>query len=81
VWNAGTLKEGDWAYYVTSVIVFGKAHLVTDDSVIYEKAKAIGMKYYPSAEEVDAEIARDLSRVQLVEISIDHMTGKLVHEK
>lgn len=81
VWNAGTLKEGDWAYYVTSVVVFGKAHLVTDDSIIYEKAKAIGMKYYPSAEEVDAEIARDLSRVQLVEISIDHMTGKLVHEK
>ena len=81
VWNAGTLKKGDWAYYVTSVVVFGKAHLVTDDSVIYEKAKAIGMKYYPSVEEVDAEIARDLSRVQLVEISIDHMTGKLVHEK
>ena len=81
VWNTGTLKEGDWAYYVTSVVVFGKAHLVTDDSVIYEKAKAIGMKYYPSVEEVDAEIARDLSRVQLVEISIDHMTGKLVHEK
>ena len=81
VWDAGTLKVGDWAYYVTSVVVFGKAHLVTDDAVIYEKAKAIGMKYYPSVEEVDAEIARDLSRVQLVEISIDHMTGKCVHEK
>ncbi len=81
VWNAGTNKEGDWSYYVTSVVVFGKARLVTDDSVILEKAKALGMKYYPSAEEVDAEIKKDIGRVQLVEIGIDHMSGKLVHEK
>ncbi len=81
VWNAGTWKEGDWFYDVTSVVVFGRAHLVTDASVIFEKAKALGMKSYPSEEEVDAEMARDLSRIQLVAIHMDHMTGKFVHEK
>lgn len=81
VCNSGIKKDGDWAYYVTSVVVFGKAHLVTDDSVTYEKAKAIGLKYYPSEQEVEAEIKRDISRVLLVEINIEHITGKLVHEK
>lgn len=81
VWNTGELKDGDWAYYVTSVVVFGKAKLVSDDAVIHEKVRALGMKYYPKAEEVDEEIARDLSRVQIVEISIEHMSGKYVHEK
>ena len=81
VWNTGELKCGDWAYYVTSVVVFGKAKLVSDDAVIHEKVRALGMKYYPKAEEVDEEIARDLSRVQIVEISIEHMSGKYVHEK
>lgn len=75
------LTDGDWAYYVTSVVVFGKAKLVSDDAVIYEKVRALGMKYYPKAEEVDEEIARDLSSVLIVEISIEHMSGKYVHEK
>lgn len=48
----------DWAYYVTSVIAFGKARIVEDPSVVYEKVKAIGNKYYPSAEDVDAELER-----------------------
>ncbi len=39
------------------------------------------MKYYPSAEEVEAEIAKDLRAVQLYEITVEHMTGKQVHEK
>lgn len=81
VWTSGTKKGGDWAYYVTSVIAFGKARIVKDPSVVYEKVKAIGNKYYPSAEDVDAELERSINRVQLVEISIDHMSGKLVHER
>ena len=81
VWDAGIKKDGDWADYVTSVIIFGRAKLVTDATVTSEKAKAIGVKYYPSVEEVEAEMKMALSRMQLVEISIDHMTGKLVHEK
>ena len=39
------------------------------------------MKYYPSEAEVDEEIRKDFSRVNFVEITIEHMTGKLVHEK
>jgi nitroimidazol reductase NimA-like FMN-containing flavoprotein (pyridoxamine 5'-phosphate oxidase superfamily) len=81
VWTSGTRKEGDWAYYVSSVVVFGTASLVTDSDLLREKLRAIGLKYYPTAEEVDMEIQRDLRNVQMIAVHVDHMTGKLVHEK
>lgn len=80
-WNTGFQKDGDWAWNVTSVVAFGRAELVEDDKLTYEKTRKLGMKYYPTAEEVDEEMERDISRVQLVALHIEHMTGKLVNEK
>ena len=81
VWDSGTRRDGDWADYVTSVVVFGTADIVTDGEIIQEKLRAIGLKYYPTAEEVDIEIQKSLKNVQMLAVHIDHMTGKLVHEK
>ena len=40
------------------------------------------MKYYPSEEEVEAEMkAPPVNVVQMIAIDIEHMTGKLVNEK
>ena len=80
-WNTGFQKDGDWAWNVTSVVVFGHAELVEDDKLTYDKTRKIGLKYYQTTEEVDEEMERDISRVQLVALHIDHMTGKLVNEK
>ena len=81
VWNTGIRKEDDWAYYVTSIVVFGRAHLVTDEAVTREKARALGLKYFPTAEEVEEVMSRSLGRIQMIAVTIDHMTGKIVHEK
>jgi hypothetical protein len=80
VYNTGYQKD-DWSYYVTSVIVFGRARIMTDRDEMLEKIRKFGLKYYPTAPEVDEEIRKDFDRVNLVEITIEHMTGKLVHEK
>jgi len=80
VYNTGYQKE-DWSYHVTSVIVFGRAKVMTDEAEMREKIKKFGMKYYPTEQEVDEEIRKDFARVNFVEITIEHMTGKLVHEK
>ena len=45
------------------------------------RVRELAMKYYPSAEEVEAEIAKDLRAVQLYEITIEHLTGKQVQER
>ncbi len=81
VWNEGVQKDGDWAYYVTSVVVMGKAELVSDQSAAFAKVRELALKYYPTAEEAEAEVDRSAGRVQMIAVTIDHMTGKLVHEK
>ena len=80
VYEQGTQKE-DWSYYVRSVILFGKASLVEEEATRYVKAKAFGVKYYPSEEEVVEELSKDFARMALYEVSIDHISGKLVQEK
>lgn len=81
VWDRGVQRDGDWAFYVTSVVAMGRAELVTETSRVYEKIKKLGVKYYPSVDEVDEEIQKAIHRVQMVAVHIEHMTGKLVHEK
>ena len=39
------------------------------------------MKYYPSETEADEEIAVDFNAMQMIEITIEHMTGKEIQEK
>lgn len=79
--DKGEIREGDWAPYVTSVIAFGRAVLVDDVKQTCDKLRLIGRKYYPDEAEVEAEMARDAMRAQLIRMEIEHMSGKLVHEK
>ena len=80
VYEQGIQKE-DWSYHVRSVVLFGRARLVLDEELKYEETLHFGMKYYPSKEEVEHEIEKDYHRMNLFEIEIEHMTGKIVHEK
>lgn len=73
--------KDDWAPYLQSAVVFGTCKLVEDDTLTIEKVRELANKYYPTSEEVEAEIKRDIKAVQLYEISIQHLTGKQIHEK
>lgn len=81
VHNRGVRQEGDWSYFVDSVIAFGRAHEVVDETERFELTKKLGLKYYPGEAEVELELQRDLSRMLLIRIDIEHMTGKHVHER
>jgi hypothetical protein len=39
------------------------------------------MKYYPDEKEVDDEVKKFENRVCILEMTIEHMSGKHVHEK
>lgn len=81
VWNDGERPDGGWAYYVSSCVVFGRAVLINDPALTEEKVRTLALKYYPSAEEVEAEIRKDGKAVQLIAIDIEHISGKRIHEK
>ena len=74
-------EEGEWAPFVQSTVAFGRCHLIDDAEFTVEKVRELALKYYPSAEEVEHEIAKDIKGVQLYEIQIEHLTGKQIQEK
>lgn len=73
-------KEGDWAKYVKSVIVFGKAELVEDRDEIIRICRLLCDKFPCTKEYVEHEIAHDTDRTLVIAIDIEDMNGKLVHE-
>ena len=81
VYDEGFYKEGDWAAWVHSVIVFGRIQIIEDEERITEIARRIGLKYYPAAEDVEDILKRTKGRIGAMELTIEHMSGKLVHEK
>ncbi|MDO4662069.1 MAG: pyridoxamine 5'-phosphate oxidase family protein [Tissierellia bacterium] len=80
VYDKGFKKENDWALNITSVIIFGKIEFVDDVNKKIDIARSIGMKYSPSVEYVENDIKKLIDVVQILELSIDYMTGKLVNE-
>lgn len=81
-WNQGFKKSGCWEWNATSVVVFGRAKLVTDAETAKDRLRKLAAKYYPTAAEIDEEMSSSAaSRVQVFAIEIEHMTGKLVNEK
>ena len=74
-------KEDDWAPYLQSVVVFGRCKLIADSTVTEQKIRELALRYYPTADEVEAEISKDIKAAQLYEITIEHMCGKQIHEK
>lgn len=81
-WNQGFKKEGHWEWNVTSVVVFGRAKLLTDRAFWEDKQRKMAEKYYPTAEEIESEMySPAIHAMQMIAIEIEYMTGKLVNEK
>jgi len=62
--------------YYRSVIAFGKIRIIDNDS---DKLKAIDLlakKYSPEEEGRSAEITKNINRMLLLELTIEHITGK-----
>lgn len=60
-----------------SVIAFGRARMVTDDETKRRGLELLARKYSPGYEEEGAaEIEKDWKAVTVVEMTIEHLTGK-----
>lgn len=81
IYGNETVKEEAWAPFVQSVVAFGRCHLVEDDLKATALLRKIALKYFPSEQLVDEEIARAGKAAQLFEIEIEHLSGKEVQER
>ena len=80
VYDKGYRKEGEWALNIKSVVVFGRMRILEDRERTIEIARKLGQKYFPSEEEVEEELRKAGNIVVVLELTVDHMTGKLVNE-
>lgn len=64
--------------YFRSVIIFGNIHLMEDETEIKKAIEELAKKYYPDGNEVrhNAEIDREWKSLCMIEISIEHISGK-----
>ena len=80
VMDEGFRRDGEWALNIKSVVIFGRIAKIDDPDRARHVVRQLGLKYYPTAEGVEHEIEKDFHRVRMLELTVDHMTGKLVNE-
>ena len=80
IYDAGYRREGEWALNIRSVVVFGRIRPVTDEAKAAVICENLCRKFTDDEEYIRKELTNAMSRVQCLELTIDHMTGKLVNE-
>ncbi len=78
--NGKKAKDGWWNIF-KSVIIFGKIKKIEDEDEKIQKLRLLGNKYFPSEEYTEEEIRNSSERALVLELNIEHMTGKIVTEK
>ncbi|MDO5119479.1 MAG: pyridoxamine 5'-phosphate oxidase family protein [Coriobacteriales bacterium] len=73
-------EEGSWWYHVNSVICFGRASLIEEPQALHDALFSFGQKYFPPEIDIEAEIAKSAGRVNVIQVTIEHLTGKHVRE-
>ena len=80
VYDQGYRKEGEWALNIRSVVVFGKMRVVEDAEKIAEICTNISRKFTDDETYAVRELASLGKAVCCLELTPEHMTGKLVNE-
>lgn len=78
--DGGYRKEGEWSLNFNSVIVFGRMRLVEDEEKKREICTTLIRKFTDDEDYLRREMEVFFPRVACLELTIEHMTGKLVNE-
>ncbi|MBQ9244280.1 MAG: pyridoxamine 5'-phosphate oxidase family protein [Proteobacteria bacterium] len=80
VYDKGFQKDGEWALNIKSVVLFGRIHLLEDMQLSKEICTKLSFKFTDDTAYIQKELETAFNRVQCLEFTIEHMTGKLVNE-
>lgn len=79
--DEGVPAEGKRGLNFRSVICFGRARIMEMDENALVLCRKLGLKYAPGdTAYVEEDVNRNRDHVQMIEMTIDHMSGKLVNE-
>lgn len=73
-------RDGEWALNIKSVVVFGRIRVVENEAKKREICTNLVRKFTDDEEYLQKELTNAFPRVNCLELTIEHMTGKLVNE-
>ena len=79
-YDQGYRKEGEWAWNVKSVIVFGRMEILNDIDQIREITTRLSHKFTQDDTYIQREIAAAADHTLLLCLTPEHICGKLVNE-
>ena len=82
VYDQGFQKDGDWALNIRSVVIFCRARIVDEAEDDLRRRIAVGLcrKFTDDEAFLQKELVNAMPRAAFLELTPDHMTGKLVNE-
>lgn len=80
VHNQGYQNEGEWAYHVKSVIVFGRIELISNMDKAIDICVKLSHKFTDDKDYIEYEINKNATAVQVLAITPEHISGKAVTE-
>lgn len=80
VYDEGYRKEDQWSLNINSVVIFGRIKLVEDEEKTIEICSELCRRFTDDEEYLRQELKGSLIHVQCLELTVEHMTGKLVNE-
>lgn len=79
--NKDDVTQETFTTHFSSVSIFGRARILTDDNERRHALESLVEKYSPNfIKEGQKEMEKDWDRVSLIEVKIEHMTGKAAIE-
>ena len=80
VYDKGYRREGEWSLNVKSVVVFGRISFVENEEKAIDICTKLCRKFTDDEDYLRRELENALPRVQCLELTPEHITGKLVNE-
>ena len=80
VYDKGYRNEGEWWLNVKSVVLFGRLHVVEDHDAMVNILTRLCKKFTDDQSYLDYELANSMVNVLCLELTPEHISGKLVSE-
>jgi hypothetical protein len=80
VYDKGYRRDGEWSLNIRSVVVFGRVRFVTETEKISEICTELCRKFTDDADYIERELRGYAGAVLCLELTPEHITGKLVNE-
>ncbi len=81
VLSEGKKEPGDWWYHFDSVICFGRIRVVEDPVESDNLLRKLGAKYFPQGYDLEDDMRKNAPRALVLQLRVEHMSGKHVREK